>query len=48
MKLRLTRGLCFLAPCVLFIFRDEVLSLLALLVMGVMCIGGIIMAREAM
>ena len=48
MKRALARVLPFLAPCVLFIFRDEILLLLALSIMGVMCIGGIIMAREAM
>lgn len=36
----------WILPCVLFIFRDEVLSLLALSVMGVMCLIGLVMERE--
>ena len=45
---RLTSVLWFLAPSLLFAFNDEILSLLALSIMGIMVIGGIIMAREAM
>ncbi|MBO5967325.1 MAG: hypothetical protein J6S14_02370 [Clostridia bacterium] len=48
MKRRLASALMWLAPCILFIFRDEILSLMALCIMGVMCIGGLIAAREAM
>lgn len=46
MKKRLTRAMMWLAPCILFIFHDEILSLLALSIMGLMCLGGMIAARE--
>lgn len=48
MKKRLTSVLLFLAPSLLFAFNDEIISLLALSIIGVMVIGGIINAREAM
>ena len=48
MKKRLTSGFFFALPCLLFLFNDEILSLLALSVMSVMCIGGILVRRAAM
>ena len=46
MKQKLTSALWFLAPSLLFLFRDEILSLMALSIMGVMCIGGILVERS--
>lgn len=37
--------LMMFSPCVLFLFNDEVLSYLALSIMGVMCIVGLLIAR---
>jgi len=48
MKKNLTSLLFWLAPLVLLLFRDEILSLLALSIMGVMCIGGILVKRVKM
>ena len=42
----LTSVIKWAAPCVLFIFRDEILSLLALIIMGMMCLTGLIAERE--
>lgn len=47
MKKSLTRALMWICPCILFIFHDEILSLLALVIMGLMCLCGFIAAREA-
>lgn len=48
MKTKLASAFAWMAPCVLFLFRDEILSLLALLALSLMALAGIIMAREAM
>lgn len=45
MKQRLTSAVWFLSPLLLLLFGDEILSLLALSVMGVMCIGGVLVKR---
>lgn len=36
----------YIAPCVLFMFNNEILSLIALCVIGVVFIGNILAARE--
>ena len=46
MKRKLASAMSFISPCVLFVFRDEILSLLALSIMGVMCILGLLIARS--
>ena len=46
MKKRLTSLLFWLAPLLLLFYGDEILSLLALSIMGVMCIGGILVERS--
>ena len=48
MKKKLASVLIWLFPCVLFIPGDEVLSLLALMILSFMVLAGIVMAREAM
>ena len=45
MKRRIASALMFFLPCMLFLFNDEILSLLALSIMSVMCIGGILVRR---
>lgn len=42
---KLASTLAFLSPAFLFVFRDEILSLLALSIMGVMCIIGLLIER---
>ena len=47
MKKRILTSIFFVLPGLLFFFNDEILSLLALSIMSVMCIGGLLVRRAS-